>query len=216
MNFDLKEKLGPLPVWAWGVMVGLLLVAGIFVFRQKSNTVSNAPTNVVGGTVMDPQGYQTAGIRGGNAQTSEPSSAITPTASNASWLSDASRAVAGKIAASPSAVYSALQRYIAGQALSAEERRWVDQAINLEGSPPDGTYGIVPGGGSGGVQSLGNYLINDGNGSAIFELYNDGSGRWIDGAEWGVLTGRGEGIKGTKTIAELNSQYGTRRTDDPA
>lgn len=219
MNFNLKEKFGPLPVWAWGTIVGLVLVAGIFMYRKNSS--SSVSNTAVRGAAIDPQGYQTAGIAGGTAKP-ESSTKTTPVyPSNSQWLNTASKDVASYLGGSPSAIYAALRKYVTGESLTTQEKTYVDAAITRSGNPPEGTYGVSDVNNSATtpkpIQSLGIWFVNPGAGGqpGVFELYNDNSKRWISPGEYQVLNERGTPLAGTKTMAEF-ANWNIGRSDDPA
>lgn len=231
MNFDLKGKLGPLPVWAWGVIVGLVLVAGVFIYSRRSSSDDGTPS--IQGTAIDPQGYQTAGISGGSASSSDPTpDTTTPDyESNASWLNKASADVADFLGGSPSAIYAALRKYLTGETVTSAERKYIDAALTRTGNPPEGTYGVsdtvdpkpvtpkpTPKPKPKPIKSLGYALVDPGGGGqkGVFEIYDDGSQRWISAAEWGVILGRGQTVNRTLTKVELDSQFPKGRSNDPA
>lgn len=210
MNFDLKGKLGPLPVWAWGVIVGLVLVAGVFIYGRRNQSDGSA---AIQGTAIDPQGYQTAGITGGSAQATDTATQTGDYRSNASWLADAAADVAQFTGGSPTAIYAALQKFIYGETLSSQERKYVDTAVSRTGTPPEGTYGIS----STQVRSLGYAAVPTGTGQFHrFEIYDDGSRRFLSNDEI-VRAGIGKGDRLPQyTLEDLKSKFPTGRSDDPA
>jgi hypothetical protein len=51
-GFDLKKKVGPLPVWAWGIIFG---VVGYYVYsRNRGSSTGSASANTVTPAVLDP------------------------------------------------------------------------------------------------------------------------------------------------------------------
>lgn len=138
---DLKErltqKLGPLPVWGWGAIVGIVVLVGYFLYSRASG--SSGAGSASAGSSLDPQGYQTAGIQGGSASNTADVPAIP---SNQSWLAKAAKLVADTLSQSPSQVYNALKKYLQGSPLTSQEQSWVDEALSRTGVPPEGTQGI--------------------------------------------------------------------------
>lgn len=132
MALDFKAKLGPLPVWGWGIVGVVVVLLG---YQFFSRTGSGSGTS--GSSALDGSGYQTAGIQGGSASGVDP---LPET--NQGWLARVSRLVAGANSASPSAVYAALYKYVTGQDYSQQEKAYIDQAISMGGAPPEGTQGI--------------------------------------------------------------------------
>lgn len=135
MAVDFSEKLGPLPVWGWGLIGGGVVIVGVYLLNRGGND---------GGTVrpatIDASGYQTAGINGGSASIDT----TTPYDNNVLWLTRASKQVAGSLSKSPADVYAALKKWLFGQEITTEEKTWVDTALGQLGSPPEGTQGISP------------------------------------------------------------------------
>lgn len=138
-EIDLKAQFGPLPVWGWGVIVGMLGLLAYFVWSRRggaSNLDGTAPATA--GANLDAMGYQTSGLDGPAGMDASPALPE----NNVGWLARVSRAVSDTLAASPSEVYAALQKYLSGQSLSTKERNYVDKAIQVGMSPPEGTQGI--------------------------------------------------------------------------
>lgn len=139
----LTGKLGPLPVWAWGGILGVV-VLGVYLFRQRASGSTTAPDST-DGSALDAIGYATGGLGKPAADTDNASSNASgsPTDST-SWISGAATAVAAQSTASAAAVLATLQRYVyQGGSFTAQEQKWIDTAINLKGAPPQGTNGDV-------------------------------------------------------------------------
>lgn len=136
-DIDLKAKLGPLPVWGWGIIVGVIALIGYLMYSRRSAGEVGGPGASTGASNLDAMGYQTVGIKGGSATTE-----TTVPPNNVSWLERASRAVADILYASPSEVYAALQKWLIGDPITVKEKSYVDKAIQVAMSPPEGTQGI--------------------------------------------------------------------------
>lgn len=159
MALDLKEKLGPLPVWAWALIgVATALVAWKLYGARSTASTAGAMNTQLDTTASDAatQGYATAGLQA-------PTTTVTPTVSNNTvWLANASRNVADALGASPSMVSAALQKYLSGQTISSREQTFVDKAISLNMSPPEGTQG---------TSTVYNGAADDKNAQIVNELY---------------------------------------------
>lgn len=131
----LSAKLGPLPVWAWGLIAAVLAFIA-YLYYQRSNTGVSSVVDPASIPTIDANGYQTVGIKGGTGTlvSDEPDN-------NQKWLSRAAKAVADAMGVSPSEVYAALSKWLQGQDFTAREQQFIDRAINLVMLPPEGTYG---------------------------------------------------------------------------
>jgi hypothetical protein len=133
---DLKEritaKLGPLPVWAWGVIAAVLALIAYFYYQRSSgsNDTVTVPT-------LDAGGYRTSGMSG-------PSNTITSDVpeNNQTWLNRVSAQVANAMGASPSEVFNALTKWLQGLDYTQREKDIIDRALGLGGNPPEGTMGL--------------------------------------------------------------------------
>jgi hypothetical protein len=132
----LTAKLGPLPVWAWGLIAAVLAFIA-YLYYQRSGS-ANSSTEIDPDSIpsIDGSGYQTAGIKGGTGTltSDEPDT-------NQKWLNRASKAVADSIGVSASEVYNALSKWLQGQNYTEREKTFIDRAINLAMLPPEGTFG---------------------------------------------------------------------------
>lgn len=150
---DIKEtlthKLGPLPVWVWGVGAGV----GINVARYMMNR-NKATADEGAGLPSDQTGLETIG--GGTAGVPSPSSTSPggggdpildptslPATSNGAWVAEASAKVAKNGGPAVSTVRSALDKFLAGTALTPVEENLVDMARRLSGYPPEGAPAIT-------------------------------------------------------------------------
>jgi len=142
-EFDIRErltqKLGPLPVWGWGVIVGVIVLVGYFLYsRTRSGSISDMTTASQSGSNIDGMGYYTTGIKGAAGANDN---IVTPE-NNMAWLTRVSRQVADTLGKSPSEIYAALYKYISGQDYTAKEKEYIDKAIMVGMSPPEGTQGV--------------------------------------------------------------------------
>lgn len=143
----LSKKFGPLPVWGWGLILGVLGVV-VFWYRSRNSTANQDATTTVqaGNPVTGEAGYD------GTADTSSyQTDGLSPavvdqdqaTMTNTVWLSRAVSAVASSSGVSATLVSQALQRFIQGQTVTPTQQQYIDKAIALQGYPPEGTLGTT-------------------------------------------------------------------------
>jgi len=135
MALDFTEKLGPLPVWGWGLIGGGVIVVGYYLFNRGGSAATDSTV-----VYTDATGYRTSGNPGVDAGSTPDGYGET----NALWLTRASRQVAEMSAASVTDVYNALKKFLAGETLTEKERGYVDTATKTVGLPPEGVEGISP------------------------------------------------------------------------
>jgi len=141
----LKQKAGPLPVWAWGVILGVVVVAASYWYSSKSKA-SSAGDGADGGAGslvaypdLDGGNGDGSGSNSGTVVTGTdaPTSSAPQFSSNAAWMTY----VVAKLTAegnSPLTTQVALLNYLSGKPLSAAEQALVNQAIGRFGLPPNG------------------------------------------------------------------------------
>lgn len=144
--FDFQAKLGPLPVWAWGLLGGGAVAGYFWLNKLRDNNGVEVTDSadakggydqaftLPGGSDLLDWGYRPSGVTGGSVTPETPQSLDTNTA----W---AARAIAALVAkgVSPIAAQAALNRYLSGEEITPEQGRLVDQAIKEIGAPPDAT-----------------------------------------------------------------------------
>lgn len=125
------KKLGPLPVWAWGLFIGGAFVIWYWV----SNKDLGSGTTPVDGdltTEAPPSGdFSTVPVIPGAAPIEDENT-------NGEWLIQAMNAVS-KSGVSFLAAQTALTKYLNGDTLTAQQEQIVNKAIGLVGPPPEGT-----------------------------------------------------------------------------
>lgn len=135
MAFDnvtesVQKKLGPFPVWVWGVLIGGAFVIWYWVSQRDIGSGSSAEEET--GTVAPPSGdFSTVPVIPGEAP-------IVDENTNAEWLIQAMNAVS-KSGVSFLAAQTALTRYLNGDTLTSQQEQIVNKAIGLVGPPPEGT-----------------------------------------------------------------------------
>ena len=139
MPQPLKKNLGPLPVWAWGVILGALIAAYIWFGHSRSGDSADedstaAPNSNSLGDAID-GAFRIGGAWNGNYG-GEGDSKDDSMDTNAAW---GFRAVASLVSdgVSPIAAQQAIGNYLDGEALTTEQSALVDKAIRAIGQPPN-------------------------------------------------------------------------------
>ena len=134
------RKLGPLPTWAWALVIAGA-VYGWYAWKKVSGASSvalGASTPATAGTVLDPLGSGAVSNGSGYSGSVTTYPQGTPAATtNAQWA----RNVADQLIAlgdNPSLVSTTLADYVGGQALPNGGSSIIDQALTKFGSPPEG------------------------------------------------------------------------------
>jgi hypothetical protein len=171
------KKIGPLPGWAW-----ILVVAGgawgYKIYRGRSS-VAVAPTALSTDVSVAPGGFPAGtgnagggiGFGGGTGSVSGQPFGAPSVTTNAQWA----RSTADSMIAAGSdatATTNALSKYVAGSALTATDQAIVNQAISRYGSPPEGLLNV------GGPPSFVSFLRDDLVGQ-IFGVTADGNRMWL-------------------------------------
>lgn len=143
----IKSKLGPFPVWVWGLFVGVIVVAYLYYRNNSAKAAAAANTTVSGdtlssGLVDNTSTDPTDGLTGLDDGTS---TATTPTAdaTNSSWEASAV-AWLGSHGYSPLVAQNAIENYLSGtlDATDASAVAAVNAAVQNFGLPPEGTFAI--------------------------------------------------------------------------
>jgi hypothetical protein len=146
----LTHKLGPLPVWVWGVGAGVgINVARYYMAKRGAAADENAglPTDqagletIGGGAAGVPSPTTPAPSSGDPSPVFDPSQL--PPMTNGEWASRAASAVAKNDGLSITTVRAALDKYLAGTALSPNEEYIVGRAWNHANYPPEGAPAIT-------------------------------------------------------------------------
>ena len=161
----LTRKLGPLPAWAYGLGLGL----GIVGYRRwKDRKTAAAPVTAEDQAAADLQAAQSTGSAPGdyvpgsvggyqipaalaNAggqpyvdQSSAQASQGGP-GDNAAWKSQAVERLVGRLGYDPTGTADALENYLQGSPINAQQESIVGAAIRALGVPPDGAPPILRG-----------------------------------------------------------------------
>jgi len=138
MNFDtIKEKVGPLPIWAWGVIVGAVGLLVFYVVKSRKDKTTGAPIPQPGyGSAADdlglvtPSGAVGSVIDGGSVET------------NQTWLAKAVSYLSTQgYNSADAAVW--VQAFLTGLPIvGAEGKAAIRAALDRFGTPPDTSYGL--------------------------------------------------------------------------
>jgi hypothetical protein len=158
----ITDKLGPLPVYAWGAIAGLVIAGGSFLLRRNRPAIESSPAGELGSSVSPAPApasipatssaagsFMAAGTYvppSGNVPYSpdSPSSSSSPMAptDNAEWVRmGATLVTARNTGLTSSSVYDALNLYTDGAELTDAQAAIVELAIRAVGVPP---YTVPP------------------------------------------------------------------------
>lgn len=154
----LTDKLGPLPVWAWGAIAGATIAVGRYVYDRTKGATTAAAVDVSGPSAaaapastaetssLELGSFMAAGTYTPPADTSfvtSPASTTSPLypQSNDEWVSMATPLVVERSSNTNVATLAALTKYVNGEALTEREAEIVELAIKAVGVPP---YSVAP------------------------------------------------------------------------
>lgn len=134
----LTAKAGPFPVWVWGVVLGLLILAMVWWSRHKSGSAAPADGSTV--TPIDAlPNVSGSGLSpaSGDTSTGSDSAAGSPWDTNQLWEARAIAALSGA-GVSPLTAQVALEKYLNGQGLTTAEQQIINSVLQKQGAPPNG------------------------------------------------------------------------------
>jgi hypothetical protein len=132
----LKAKVGPLPVWPWGLLAGGLFTVWYWVSNARGGgtATDSGVVDETDGTVGTPSGdFSTVPV----VPNDDP---VQDENTNAEWLVQALNA-AGTVGVSFLTAQIALQKYLNGQTLTSTEAGIINKIVGVVGPPPEGTFG---------------------------------------------------------------------------
>lgn len=156
----LGEKLGPLPVWVWGVGLGVTITGARWAIDKRkaaatppaastdAGTPAGAGNGVAGGPGVSPGAGSPATVPavgvpnagGWNAPADQvagtPTTAAGPT-TNAEWQTLAVEALTAD-GYPPLTIETAISKYLAGTPITVTEQALISQAFRHQGRPPEG------------------------------------------------------------------------------
>lgn len=135
---DFRSKIGPLPAWAWGTIIGGVFVVWLWVSKRDTTASDAEPTSQSTSPVAVTSDLGTPVYVTPPADTTATATAD-PT--NSEWLVQAVNAVANNSTTSRLTAQSVLEKYLYGDsALSASDQIIVNLALTKVGLPPEGTF----------------------------------------------------------------------------
>ena len=141
LETKLTKKIGPLPAYMWGVILGGLILVYMWYTRNKANAATAAPTTTTVPTdTLSSTGLSAAGTSGTSTDTgSSTTSSLWST--NALWESQALTSLAGS-GVSPLTAQVALENYLNGMPLTTQQQDIINTVLGKLGAPPNGLAGI--------------------------------------------------------------------------
>lgn len=139
----LKQKAGPLPVWAWGAILGVIVVAASYWYSSRSSA-KGAETAGELVAYPDLDGASGGGGGGGGTVVTDANGGSSGTkefTSNAAWMTYVVAQLV-KDGKNPLTTQIALSNYLSGNELSEEQQAIVNEAISRFGLPPNGVDAI--------------------------------------------------------------------------
>lgn len=145
----LKDKIGKLPIWAWGIIGGTVLLAVYYLYTARKRArnidagVNGAKNDIlasVGLGLSTPGETELAALPlGTSTGTFDNTNALGDTnlENNLSWLTRGVR-IAGNNSYSALAATTALQKYLQGKPVTKTEAGIVNLVLNNLGYPPEG------------------------------------------------------------------------------
>lgn len=142
MMDKLTAKIGPLPAYMWGLILGGLLLAYMWWSRRKSAAAGAAQVVTTTGTPFDVPSTGGLSPAGGVSTGTDTTgtSGSSPWGTNALWEASALAALSGS-GVSPLAAQIALEKYLNGVSLSTADQQIVNLALSKQGAPPNGLTG---------------------------------------------------------------------------
>lgn len=138
-----KEKIGPLPAWVWGVILGLVAVGYIWFTNSRKST----PDSIDGETATTAEptgildwGYSTSNT-GPSAQTASAIVTSDEEGSNAVWLASGVAFLSAS-RYGPLEAQRALSAYLDGETLTPVQETMVNLAVGKYGLPPEGVTSV--------------------------------------------------------------------------
>lgn len=194
---SLTHKLGPLPVYAWG-LIGAGIFVGYYVYKKRTSSSGDSATGsaadlLAGGSTDGGSGTgelaTTGGSSTGNGGSDSPSLA--------QWGANVSNWLAGQ-GATPQDADNAISAYINGQTLTADQETLVNKGLAQFGAPPSGLLPVNgPSSGSDPNALASNFVttwlnFDNPGGGAGFGLTTAGQIVELTGNEWASLLSQGK------------------------
>jgi len=147
----LQSKIGKLPVWAWGIIGGTVVLGGYYlVSARKRARVSDAGVNATGNENLasvftgmassdqtDLATLPVAGYNGKTISNGDNSLGDSSLENNLTWLNKGAKVAVEKGGHTAAGSVQALQKYLGGKPLNKYEVDVVNIALNANGYPPE-------------------------------------------------------------------------------
>lgn len=128
---NLTKKMGPFPVWVWGVLIGGAFVIWYWVSQRDLGSGELPTEDTEVGTVAPPSGdFDTVPVM-------PPSDGVQDEATNLEWSVQALNSVTGT-GVSLIAAQTAISKYLNGEKLTSAEAAIIDKVLGKIGPPPEG------------------------------------------------------------------------------
>jgi len=131
-----ESKIGPLPVWVWGVIIGIIGLG--WAWYGNSQKTTTTPVRTTGAATAD----ETMWARN-TAPAYVDDDATGDVATNLEWLAKSVAAVGDQFGLSRLDVQSALSTYLLGGTLTDRQKDIVSKALAINSLPPEGISGLV-------------------------------------------------------------------------
>ena len=146
MPEGLDNKIGPLPVWVWGLALGGVIVVWMYVKKSSPSSTQTV------GTAADTSQLATDTASLGSSYPIDPLSASSnygfqagpDTMNNQTWEA-AAIGSADTFGLKPLGVQSAVDKYLNGETLNSAEQSAIDKILGVLGPPPESILGSVNG-----------------------------------------------------------------------
>ncbi len=136
------KKVGPFPIYVWGLVFGGVIVVYIYVKAQNSAASPSAASTVPSGVTGTLPNQTPMSVGGSPVAASSGSSTAGAPVTNAGWIAQA-MANAGTFGVSPLAVEQALSNYTNGMPLNPTDQATTNAVLNSLGAPPEGIIGLL-------------------------------------------------------------------------
>lgn len=191
---SLGHKLGPLPVWVWGLVGGLAFGAVYYVHKKKADAAKLASTQNSGSAFGSTDSSSNGGNAGELATTGGSAGMGGANQSLAQWAANAVNWLIGQ-GTSPSDATNALSAYINGATLTPDQTTLVNQALANFGAPPSGILPVNTASTPAATVSddwrsppAGTIVLTDYQRGGIFLEYPDGTEQNLTPQQWAVVS----------------------------
>ena len=214
MAFDfnaLGKKAGPLPIWVWAVMTGLLLALIMFYLRGRSQVNNTQNPNATVST--DPYAAFANYSAAPTTQPTTDQGASGSYETNQSWIAKAVAWLTSTQNVTGLDAQNALTAYTTGGApLTPTQTDIVNRALNQFGLPPEPVYGNPSGTSGSAHPTVQSYIRNPNN--SISAVFNNGTkGEFTNLAAYQAFSAKHPAGPWQQVTAEAYSSIPTSETN---